>query len=62
VLSYLKTSWTAWKLIWAELARWQKVVAICLLLFYIAMIGVTIATAPYGNPTRNDQTVPQTLN
>jgi hypothetical protein len=62
VLCRFKTAWTAWRLTWAELARWQKVLAICLLLFYIAMIGLTIATAPYSNATRNNQTVPQTLN
>jgi len=62
VLSRLKNAWTIFKLTWANLSRWQKLVAIWLLVFYIAMIGVTIATAPYSDPTRNDQTVPRALN
>ena len=62
VLSRINRAWTTWKLTWAELAQWQKRVAVGLLLFYVAMIGVTIATAPYSNPTRNDQATPQTLN
>jgi hypothetical protein len=31
----------------AGLTKGQKVIGICLLLFYLAMIGVTIATLPY---------------
>jgi hypothetical protein len=29
------------------LTKAQKVIAVCLLLFYLAMIGVTVATLPY---------------
>ena len=29
------------------LTRGQKVLGVCLLIFYLAMIGVTIATSPY---------------
>jgi hypothetical protein len=29
------------------LTKWQKVIGVCLLLFYITMIAVTIATLPY---------------
>jgi hypothetical protein len=31
----------------ASLTRWQKVIGVCLLLFYLAMIVITIATLPY---------------
>jgi hypothetical protein len=27
--------------------NWQKVIGVCLLLFYLAMIVITIATLPY---------------
>ena len=30
-----------------DLTRVQKVIGVCLLLFYLVMIGVTIATLPY---------------
>lgn len=30
-----------------SLNKWQKLAGICLLLFYLAMIAVTIATLPY---------------
>jgi len=30
-----------------SLTHWQKVVGVCLLLFYLAMIVITIATLPY---------------
>ena len=30
-----------------SLTTWQKVIGVCLLLFYLAMIAVTIATLPY---------------
>ena len=30
-----------------SLTKWQKVIGVCLLLFYLAMIVVTIATLPY---------------
>jgi len=30
-----------------SLTNWQKVIGVCLLLFYLAMIAVTIATLPY---------------
>ena len=30
-----------------SLTTWQKVIGVCLLLFYLAMIVVTIATLPY---------------
>ncbi len=29
------------------LTRWQKTMGVCLLLFYLAMIVITIATLPY---------------
>jgi hypothetical protein len=31
----------------ASLSNWQKVIGVCLLLFYLVMIVVTIATLPY---------------
>ena len=31
----------------ASLTKWQKVIGVCLLLFYLAMIVITIATLPY---------------
>ena len=31
----------------ASLTKWQKVISILLLLFYLAMIGITIATSPF---------------
>ena len=37
----------------AGLTRQQKIFGICLLLFYLAMIGVTIATLPYNVASRN---------
>jgi hypothetical protein len=30
-----------------SLTTWQKVIGVCLLLFYLAMIVITIATLPY---------------
>jgi hypothetical protein len=30
-----------------NLTNWQKVIGVCLLLFYLAMIIITIATLPY---------------
>jgi len=30
-----------------RLTKWQKVIGVCLLLLYIAMIVITIATLPY---------------
>ena len=30
-----------------RLTNWQKVIGLCLLLFYLAMIAITIATLPY---------------
>jgi hypothetical protein len=30
-----------------SLTSWQKVIGVCLLLFYLAMIVITIATLPY---------------
>ena len=30
-----------------SLTKWQKVIGVCLLLFYLAMIVITIATLPY---------------
>jgi hypothetical protein len=32
-----------------SLTNWQKVIGVCLLLFYLAMIVITIATLPYAN-------------
>ena len=35
-----------------SLTKWQKVIGVCLLLFYLAMIVITIATLPYvTNPS-----------
>jgi hypothetical protein len=31
----------------AALTQGQKIIGVCLLLFYLAMIGVTVATLPY---------------
>ena len=31
----------------AGLTKGQKIIGVCLLLFYLAMIGITIATLPY---------------
>ena len=31
-----------------SLTKWQKVIGVCLLLFYLAMIVITIATLPYA--------------
>ena len=33
----------------ANLTKREKVIAVCLLLFYLGMIGVTISTAPFAN-------------
>jgi len=30
-----------------RLTNWQKVIGLCLLLFYLAMIAITIVTLPY---------------
>jgi hypothetical protein len=30
-----------------SLTKWQKVIGVCLLLFYLAMIVITIVTLPY---------------
>jgi hypothetical protein len=30
-----------------SLTKWQKVIGVCLLIFYLTMIAVTIATLPY---------------
>jgi hypothetical protein len=46
---HLKNTWNAWKLGWAELTPRQRIIAVCLLLLYVAMIGLTIATAPYNS-------------
>jgi hypothetical protein len=32
----------------AGLTKGQKVIGVCLLLFYLAMIGITVATLPYA--------------
>jgi len=32
----------------AGLTKWQKAAGICLLIFYLAMIVITIATLPYA--------------
>ena len=37
----------------AALTRGQKIIAVCLLLFYLAMIGITIATLPYVADVEN---------
>ena len=31
-----------------SLTKWEKVIGVCLLLFYLAMIAITIATLPYA--------------
>jgi hypothetical protein len=31
-----------------SLTNWQKVIGVCLLLFYLVMIVITIATLPYA--------------
>lgn len=53
---------TAWKTAWANLTKRQKMIAVCLLLYYIAMIGVLIATAPYHVAIPNDKAVPGEIN
>jgi hypothetical protein len=37
----------------AALTRGQKIIGVCLLLFYLAMIGITIATLPYVADVEN---------
>jgi hypothetical protein len=37
----------------AALTLGQKIIAVCLLLFYLAMIGITIATLPYVTDVEN---------
>jgi hypothetical protein len=45
----LKNAWNTWKSAWAELTARQRKIAVCVLLAYIAMIGITIITAPYSS-------------
>ena len=45
-----------------SLTNWQKVIGVCLLLFYLAMIVITIATLPYvanvaNSPSNNIRAV-----
>jgi hypothetical protein len=35
------------------LTHGQKIIGVCLLLFYVAMIGITIATLPYVADVEN---------
>jgi hypothetical protein len=37
----------------AALTQGQKIIGVCLLLFYLAMIGITIATLPYVTNVEN---------
>ena len=37
----------------AALTQGQKIIGVCLLLFYLAMIGITIATLPYVAKVEN---------
>jgi hypothetical protein len=37
----------------APFSRWEKMIGVCLLVVYLAMIGVTIATSPYVVANRN---------
>ena len=37
----------------AALTQGQKIIGVCLLLFYLAMIGITIATLPYAADVEN---------
>lgn len=46
----------------ANLSKQQKVFGVCLLLFYLAMIGVTIATSKFNIPNPNTLTIPQNVN
>jgi len=40
----------------------QKVIGVCLLLFYLAMIGVTIATSKFTIANPNTLTIPTNFN
>ena len=40
------------------LTRREKVIILCLLLYYLAMIGLTIATSPFVNPNLFDRAIP----
>ena len=46
----------------ANLTKQQKVFGVCLLLFYLAMIGVTIATSKFNIANPNTLTRPQNVN
>jgi hypothetical protein len=41
----------------ANLTKQQKVIGVCLLLFYLAMIGVTIATSKFNIVNPNTLTI-----
>ena len=46
----------------ANLTTKQKVIGVCLLLFYLAMIGVTIATSKFNIANPNTLTIPPNFN
>ena len=46
----------------AGLTKQQKVIGVCLLLFYLAMIGVTIATSKFNMVNPNALTIPPNFN
>ncbi len=46
----------------ASLTTKQKVIGVCLLLFYLAMIGVTIATSKFNIVNPNTMTIPPNFN
>ena len=46
----------------ANLTTKQKVIGVCLLLFYLAMIGVTIATSKFNIANPSTLTIPQNVN
>ena len=46
----------------ANLTTKQKVIGVCLLLFYLAMIGVTIATSKFNIVNPNTLTIPPNFN
>jgi hypothetical protein len=45
-----------------SLTKQQKVIGVCLLLFYLAMIGVTIATSKFNTANPNTSAIPLNFN
>jgi hypothetical protein len=45
-----------------SLTKQQKVIGVCLLLFYLAMIGVTIATSKFNIANPSSLTIPPNFN